>query len=591
MVDKTKKYDFGGWATRYDVLCSDGRKILPNAFAHSDGKKLPLVWRHLHDELGNVLGHVVLENRKEGVYAYGVCNDTDNGKHAKLLIQHGDITALSIYANQLVEKNKLVHAGQIREVSLVHSGANPEAFIDYVSMTHEDGFEEVSDTEAVIYTGLGDITSVTHEETEEDTTMKKEELKKEAETEAEEKEDKTISHADDDKTVGEVFETLNEEQKQVVYAIVSAVVEAKDEDLSQSDEDKGENMKKNVFDGVNDGKKATLTHEQQEVIFQDAVKMGSLKKAFLAHAGDYGIDNIGYLFPDAQTTTSEPYPVGRDQSWVAGWMNQTKHLPFSRVKSVWADLTPDAVRAKGYVTGALKLDEVLALLKRTTDPTTVYKKQKLDRDDILDITDFNVVAWLKAEMRMMLDEEIARAGLVGDGRSVAAEDHIAADKIRPIYGDSSVFAYYLTLESTVTDWLDIMDAIVGARANYKGTGTPNFYTTEANLAQMLLLRDTTDRRLYRTVSELASELRVADVIPVEVFEGVTRDDPTPFTADLLGIMVNPTDYVYGADKGGQVALFDDFDIDYNQYKYLIETRCSGALVRPRTAMCVERKQA
>lgn len=572
------KYDFSGYATKYGLRCADGRTIKSGAFKHMDGTKIPMVWQHGHAEVTNILGHAVLEHREDGVYAYGYFNDTPGGLAAKQAVAHGDIVALSIFANHLVEKSKLVHSGDIREMSLVMSGANPGAYIDNVTISHSDGSIYESEDE-VIMSSMSPI-ELDHAD-------------EEAEEEAEE--EPVVEHADG-KTIADVVETMNDEQKAAMYAIVAQALDGGGDEISQSNE-QGENfMKKNVFDREDEGK--TLTHAEMEAfataVFNDmgSGKM-SFKEAFLAHAGTYGIDNISYLFPDAHLVDNEPGFETRRMGWVEGWLNGTRHQPFSRLKKVWADLTPDAARAKGYITGTEKVEQVFALLKRTTEPTTVYKKQKLDRDDIVDITDFDVVAWMWREMRFMLNEEVARAALVGDGRVFGTDDDaIDPSKIRPIYGDASLFVHYLTLESTVTDYMDIIDAIQVARVNYKGTGTPNLYTTNAVLTGMLLLRDGMDRRLYRSVSEVAADLRVADIIEVEVLEGVQRDNASPvFTADLLGIMVNPRDYTYGTDKGGQIATFDDFDIDFNQFKYLIETRLSGSLLNPRSALVIERKTA
>jgi len=573
MAEKEKKYDFSGFATKYGLLCADGRTIRSGAFKNNNGQKVPLVWQHLHNDPTNVLGHAILEDRIDGVYAFCTFNDTVAGKQAKQLVEHGDIDALSIYANKLVEKSKLVHEGFIRELSLVLSGANPGALIERVTLSHSDGTESESEDEAIIYGGG----TLTKEETP--------------------KEEPIVEHAakDGEETVADVVETMDEKQKKVMYALIAQALESSNSDMQQSNSE-GENfMKKNVFENEeNEG--ATLSHSQLEEfagkVFADMAKMGSFKEAFLAHAGTYGIDNISFLFPDARLDEDPTFETRR-MGWVAGWMSNTRHQPFSRIKKVWADLTPDAARAKGYITGNLKVEQVFALLKRETAPTTVYKKQKLDRNDIIDITDFNVVTWMWREMRFMLDEEVARAALVGDGRTFGTDDNaIDPSKVRPIYGDDPMFVTYLSLAVSVVDYLDIIDAIQVARVNYKGTGTPNLYTTNAVLTGMLLLRDTTDRRIYKSVAELASDLRVADIIEVDVLEGVQRDNTSPaFTADLLAIMVNPRDYTYGADKGGQIATFEDFDIDYNQNKYLIETRLSGSLLNPKSALAIERKTA
>jgi len=571
-----KKYDFSGYATKYGLLCADGRTIQAGAFKHNDGQRIPLVWQHLHNDPANVLGHAILEHREDGVYAYCYLNDSGSGKQAKTLVEHGDIASMSIYANKLVEKGKLVHEGQIRELSLVLSGANPGAVIENVSMAHSDGSVTDVEDEAIVSMSLP--IEAAKEETEE------------------------VVHASPpatEKTVADVVDGMSDEEKTVLFALIAQAMGESANNMAQSNSE-GENfMKKNVFENDENGNGPTLTHSQikelASAVFADVVKGESFQKAMLAHATTYGIDNISYLFPDAKTLDNEPGFETRRMSWVAGWMGSTRHVPFSRIKKLWADLTPDAARAKGYITGNQKVEQVFAMLKRTTEPTTIYKKQKLDRDDITDITDFDVVAWMWREMRFMLDEEVARAALVGDGRAFGTDDDaIDPTKIRPIYGDDPLFVSYLTLASTVTDFLDIIDAIQLARVNYKGTGTPNLYTTNAVLTGMLLLRDSTDRRLYRSVSEVAADLRVADIIEVEVLEGVQRTDDTPvtgFTADLLGIMVNPTDYTYGANKGGQIATFEQFDIDFNQNKYLIETRLSGSLLNPKSALVIERKTA
>lgn len=572
-------YDFAGWATKVNVVCTDGRTIAKDAFKHMDGKRVPLVWQHLHNEPANILGHAILEHRADGVYAYCVFNDGGPAQQARQVVAHKDIEALSIYANGLVEKSKVVHKGNIREVSLVLAGANPGAVIDYLNFAHTDGEPIVSEDEAIITMDLGiDFPEIMH-------------------SDGNRKRDVFIEHADDeeDQTVDSVIASMSDIQRKVFYAIVAKALEGESGDeLSQSDES-GENfMKHNVFNASDDGG-PSLTHaeltEFATTVFNEAKDRGSFRDAFLAHAGTYGIDNIGDLFPDARLLDSEPSFETRRMGWVKGWMSGTRHTPFSRIKKIWADLTPEAARAKGYVTGSEKVEQVFAVLKRVTEPTTVYKKQKLDRDDIVDITDFDVVAWMWREMRFMLEEEVARAGLIGDGRTYGTDDDaINPEKIRPIYGDSSVFVHYLTLEATVTDWIQIIDAIQTARINYKGTGMPNLYVPNSVLNGMLLVRDSQKRRIYRSIGELAAELRVNDIIEVEPMEGLSRDNTTPaFTANLLGIMVNPYDYTYGSDKGGQMNTFNDFDIDFNQEKYLIETRLSGSLLMPKTAMVIERK--
>lgn len=581
MADKSKSdvWDFSGWATKANIKCSDGRTIAPNAFAHMDGTRVPLVWKHLQEEPSNVLGFGVLEARPEGMFVRGKFNGTESGRTAKELVQHGDVDSLSIFANRLIEKNKLVHSGQIIEVSLVLSGANPGAKITNVSFQHGDDVID-SEDEAIISLGIG----ITHED--------------EAEAETEE----VVEHADDEdggETVADVVESMTEKQKEVLYALVSEAMGG--DSAAQSDEDpksishsEGETfMKKNVFEKEETSAGPSLTHDQIRAIFADAQKSGSLKESFLAHVVTYGIENIDYLFPDAKTLTNEPTFVQRDMGWVNVWMSRTRHSPFSRIKTMFADITLDTARALGYVKGNLKKEEFFALAKRVTTPTTIYKKQKLDRDDIVDITDLDVVAWMKREMRMMLDEEVARACLVGDGRDVASEDKINETNIRPVYKDDALYTIRVSVASTVTT-LDLMDEIVKARKNYKGTGNPVMFTTTDFLTDMLLLRDTLDRRLYPTMNELTAALRVSDIVEVPVLEGVTRTDTTPdpdVVYGLKAILLNPADYVIGADKGGAVAMFDDFDIDYNQYKYLLETRLSGCLVRPKTAIVIEQAQA
>jgi hypothetical protein len=580
-----KKFDFSGWATKNDLKCTDGRTIRKDAFKENDGTRVPLVWQHLHNEPENILGHAILENRADGVYAYGVFNDSPSGKNAKTLVEHGDITAMSIYANQLVEKSSIVHGGRIREVSLVLSGANPGAVIENLSFSHGDGSSDRSDDEALIYTDQSLVLSeIAHEETPDSSSDMK--------AASEEKEGDSMAQADNaDKTVGDVFNTLNEEQKTVVYAMIAeALGEGTGGAMQQSDGD-DTNMKKNLFDSeTQEGEGKTLSHDALNEIMQAARDGGSssLKKEFLAHTVDYGIENIGLLFPDAQTLNAEPDFIQRDTSWVGVFMNASQHRPFSRIKTVHADITADAARALGYVKATLKKEEVITLLQRITTPTTIYKKQKLDRDDIVDITDFNVVAWLKSEMRVMLDEEIARAALISDGREVGDADKINETNIRPIWKDNDMYAHRVSLADTV-DTAGIIEAMIRARENYKGSGNPILFTTASFLTDMLLLKDGVQRRLYSTQAELESALRVSKIVEVEVMNGVTREttDVIPLTYALKGIIVNPRDYVFGADKGGEIGLFDDFDIDYNQYKYLMESRLSGALVKPKSALIIE----
>ena len=563
-------YDFSGWATRNNIKCSDGRTILRDAFKHNDGQTVPLVWNHQHNESANVLGHAVLENREEGVYAYCTFNDTEAGQNAKLLVEHGDVTALSIYANKLKQNGGNVMHGTIREVSLVLAGANPGAFIDNVIRHGED-----CEDEAVIYTG----------------------------------EELVLQHADDqnnnkgdaemdnkgEKTIQDVFDTLTEEQKNVVYALIGQALE--DQSMAQSGLDDDylefggdEEMKHNVFEGRETEKENVLSHDAMETIFKDAKRYGSLKESFLAHANDYGIKDIEWLFPDAKNVNMPPDFIKRDDSYVQKVMRGVHHVPFSRIKSMHANITADEARAKGYIKGNRKKEEVFTLLKRTTVPTTIYKKQKLDRDDVVDITDFDVVAWLKMEMRMMLDEEIARAILVGDGRLSDSDDKINEQCIRPIASDDDLYCVKAKVSVGAAATEDevakaFIKTVIKSRKEYKGSGSPTLFTTEDVLTNCLLLEDKNGRIIYDTVEKLATALRVKEIVTVEVMEGAktkveSQDKP------LMALMVNLVDYYVGADKGGAVNMFDDFDIDYNQQKYLMETRCSGALVKPYSAIAV-----
>lgn len=556
---KKVKYDFGGYATRNDLKCSDGRTIRKDAFKENDGDTVPLVWHHMHNDPANILGHAVLENREDGVYVYGKFNNTESGINAKALVEHGDINRLSIHANGLVQKGKDVIHGSIREVSLVLAGANPGAFIDNIAIEHSDGSYTEDTSEAVISSGL-ELDFEDLEMFHEDEPAKKSE----------------------DKTVADVFNSLSEEQKNVVYFMIGQALEAGD--VEHSDDDYfyqgGERMKVNVFDKTDKENRETLSHSQIEAIISDAQKCGSLKESFLAHAEEYGIENIDYLFPDAKTVTPTPEMITRDMAWVRGVIDGAKHTPFSRIKSTAADITAEEARAKGYIKGNLKKEEVIKLLKRVTTPTTIYKKQKLDRDDVIDITDLDVIAWLKAEMRLMLDEEIARAVLIGDGREVEDPDKINEENIRPIAKDNELYAHPVNLAPNLSG-NSLVEAILRARKNYKGTGSPTLYTTEDIITDLLLIKDKIGRRLYPTEAELASALRVKSIVAVEAMETMPN---------LLGILVNINDYTIGADKGGQVSMFDDFDIDYNQYKYLIETRISGCLTKPKSALVFWRGQ-
>jgi len=588
---ETAQPDFSGYATKAGLRCSDGRTIMPDAFKHQDQETVPLVWQHGHNEPANVLGYATLEHRDDGVYAYGFFNDTDQGKNARTLVQHGDIKSLSIYANQLTEKSKQVLHGFIRELSLVLSGANPGALIDNITLAHSDGEMVTLDDEAVIYTGL----EIEHA-------------------------DDTTDSVDEGPTIQEVYDSMTPEQQEVVHFMVGAALEEAGNtgEVSQSEENNsgttssngGANfaithsttnlvpddnneegnrrMTRNVFEEQSGGKKAeehVLSHDNLMEIVADAQKGGSLREAFEHYALQHGIEDIDVLFPDARNVTDTPEFDSRRVEWVSGVINGTKHSPFSRIKSISADITLDEARALGYVKGNLKKEEFFGVSARTTTPSTVYKKQKLDRDDIVDITDFDVVVWLKAEMRLMLDEELARAVLIGDGRDVASADKIkdpagAAEGsgIRSILNDHDLYVAKVTVDTTGTP-IETVDAIVASMGLYKGSGSPSFYTTLPMLTTLLLARDNQGHRYWRNASELASEMGVSSIVTVEAMEGET---------DLVGIVVNLRDYTVGADKGGEVNFFDDFDIDYNQYTYLYETRLSGALTKIRSALVIKK---
>ncbi len=589
--------DFSGYATKAGLKCSDGRTITPDAFKHQDKETVPLVWQHGHNEPSNVLGYATLEHREDGVYCYGFFNETEQAKNAKTLVQHGDIKSLSIYANQLTEKAKQVLHGFIRELSLVLSGANPGALIDNITLAHADGDMVTLEDEAVIYTGL----ELQHADG--DSTESTEEKKKEEEA----------VHSEDNPTVQEVYDSMTPMQQDVVHYMVGAAVEAaqstaeetKEEtkEVKQSsdeestseelvhkdnDEEEGRRMSRNVFEEQRGGKKEeehVLTHDAIKSIVDDAQRGGSLKEAVEKYALQHGIDNIEVLFPDAKSVTETPEFDARRIEWVSSVINGTKHSPFSRIKSLVADITFDEARARGYVKGNFKKEEWFAVSKRTTTPSTVYKKQKLDRDDIIDITDFDIVMWLKGEMRLMLDEELARAILIGDGRPVDDDDKIKDPMgategagIRSILHDHDLYVTVVNIDDSAPA-TDVVDGVISAMQFYKGSGSPTFYTTLPVLTSLLLARDTQGHRMWKTVAELASEMGVANIQTVEVMEG---------EANLLGIIVNLKDYTVGADKGGEVNFFDDFDIDYNQYKYLYETRVSGALTKIRSAMVIRR---
>ena len=579
------EYDFSGWATRNNIRCSDGRTILKDAFKHNDGQTVPLVWNHDHNDPLNVLGHALLENRDEGVYAYCTFNDTDAGRNAKALVEHGDVTALSIYANQLKQQGPNVLHGAIREVSLVLAGANPGAFIDSIIRHGEE-----SDEEAIIYTGENLVLEHSQHTIVNDKNLDaiKDNFTPPSGDKKDEKSEKS------EKTVQDVFDTLNEEQKTVVYALIGQALD--DSNQNENNEKEGnDNMKHNVFDQDQKEKENVLTHADMETIISEGKRYGSLKDSFLAHTAQYGIDHIDYLFPDAKNVTNQPDFIKRDDSYVQKVLRGVHHTPFSRIKSTHANITADEARAKGYIKGHLKKEEVFTLLKRTTTPTTIYKKQKMDRDDIIDITDFDVVAYIKAEMRMMLDEEIARAILVGDGRSTSSDDKIPETNIRPIAKDEDLY----TIKAPVAVAKDATEdaiakafirTVIKTRKEYKGSGSPTLFTTEDMLTNCLLLEDNNGRIIYDSVDKLATTLRVKEIVPVEVMEGVTRTAGAK-NLPLMAILVNLNDYYVGADKGGAINMFDDFDIDYNQEKYLIETRISGALVKPYSAIAFELDKA
>ena len=575
------KYDFSGWATKNDLKCSDGRTIRRDAFKDNDGQTVPLVWNHQHNDSQNVLGHALLENRPEGVYAYCKFNDTPAGKNAKMLVEHGDVSALSIYANRLKQNQGDVTHGVIREVSLVLAGANPGAFIDSI-MRHG----ECSDNEAVIYTG------------------------EELVLEHADKEDEMENDNKKEKTVQDVVDSMSEEQRNVMYALIGQALEdvKHSEDAENQNENNGEGedneMKHNVFENDNNKQNNTLSHADMEMILKNAKRCGSLKEAVLAHAdehGDaiydtYGIkpnsdgEGISMLFPDYKNLNNVPEFIKRDTGWVAQVMGAVHHTPFSRIKSMFADIREEEARALGYMKGDLKKEEVFSLLKRTTDPQTIYKKQKLHRDDVIDITSFDVVAWIKAEMRMMLEEEIARAILIGDGRLADDDNKIQQQHIRSIANEDPLFAIHkdLVVAEGEERAKGFIKTCIRARKDYKGSGEPTLFLAEEMLVEMLLLEDKNGRVIYESEQALARALRVKNIVTVPVMEGAKSLDGKK---NILGIVVNLKDYNVGADKGGAVAMFEDFDIDYNAQKYLIETRCSGALVKPFSAIVIEEKAA
>lgn len=561
------KYDFSGWATRANLKCSDGRTIMRDAFKQNDGQKVPLVWNHQHNDPNEVLGHALLENREDGVYAYCSLNDTEAGKTAKLLIRHGDISALSIYANQLKQNMSNVVHGNIREVSLVLAGANPGASIQSV-IQHGATIED----EAMIYTG--EELSIMHSDDPKPPVEKPEKPEKNTDENGE--------------TIGDIFNTLDEKQKEVVYALIG-------EALENNNSEGGDNiMKHNVFDQSEEqNSENVLSHSEMQTIIEDGKRFGSLKESFLQHAEEYGIENIEYLFPEAKSLNTPPDFIKREMGWVQTVMSGVHHTPFSRIKSMFADITTDEARARGYMKGKLKKEEVFGLLKRTTTPTTIYKKQKLDRDDVIDITDFDVVAWLKSEMRMMLEEEMARAILIGDGRLPSSDDKINEQNIRPIWKDEELYTIRGIVKGDDSDKAalatEFIDQSVRSMTDYRGSGSPTAYMTAEMLTECLLLKDTNGKRIYSNENEVATAMRVSKIVTVPVMNNQTRKEGSD-TYTLQAIIVNLNDYNVGADKGGAINMFDDFDIDYNQQKYLIETRCSGALTKPFSAIVLETKK-
>lgn len=571
-----KSYDFSGWATKNNLRCTDGRIIRQDAFKHNDGATVPLVWNHQHNDPHNVLGHALLENRKDGVYAYCTLNDTEQGRNVKELIKHGDVVSLSIYANKLRQNGGDVLHGDIKELSVVLAGANPGAFIDSIIM-----HGEISDEEAVMYTG--EPLSLFHNDLDksEEDEVEDVEKKEDDEEEVVEHSEKENEEMAKEKTIQDVIDEMTEEQRTVLYALVGMTAEGNDD--AEDDE-----MKQNVFDMDERNPENVLSHSDMTAIFADAKRTGSLKDAVLAH----GIEDIEILFPDAHNLNTPPEFIKREMDWVTKVMNGTHHTPFSRIKSMFANITEDEARAKGYIKGKMKKEEVFSLLKRTTTPTTIYKKQKLDRDDVIDIVDFDVVAWLKQEMRMMLNEEIARAVLVGDGRLNSDDDKINELNIRPIWKDEDLYTvkYKMTVAADADEFeraKTFIRSVIRSRKQYKGSGNPTMFMDENLLTDCLLLEDTNGRVIYESQEKLATALRVKEIVTVPVMENLSRTGDRDETLTLGGIMVNLKDYNIGADKGGAVSMFDDFDIDYNAQKYLIETRCSGALIKPYSAVVFE----
>ena len=568
------KYDFSGYATRNGIRCSDGRTIMKDAFIENDGTTVPLVWQHDHSDPSNILGHCKLENRPDGVYAFGVFNDTPAAQDAKMAVRHGDINAMSIYANHVRQESGLVQHGNIREVSLVLSGANPGAFIDNVTIAHG---EEVAtlDDEVIIFSGQ----EFAHADSKEETKEKEAPM-------AEETTGTKNNKSEEDMTVQDVLDTLTPIQQKVVYALIGMAAEGDSgEEVEQSEGDYG------MYNAFESNEDTEIRHadefvqEELDSVLADARRNGRLSDSVISHAQNYGIQNIDILFPDAQAIRNTPDFYGRRTEWVNAVLNNTQHVPFSRIKSMYADITADEARARGYTldrnNNKRKIEEVFNVLKRVTTPQTVYKKQKLDRDDIIDITSFDVVAWLKQEMRIMLDEEIARAVLVGDGRDVSDESKIRTDSIRPIAFDDDVYTIKVQVEDA-DDVTAMIDQVTQAQVNYRGSGTPTFYASPSLIAKMMTQRDQLNHRMYSTRNDLASELSVSNIVDVPILDTAKSEDGRP----VLGLIGNLKDYTIGADRGGNVSMFDDFDIDFNQQKYLMETRCSGALTLPKSFIAI-----
>ncbi len=584
---KTKSFDFSGYATKYGVRCSDGRTIEKNAFKHMDGMTVPLVYQHLHSDVKSVLGHALLEARDDGIYSYGFFNSSEEGSHAKTLVKHGDVTSLSIYANGLVQKAKNVVHGVIRELSLVLAGANPEAVIDNIAIAHSDDGSVIFDEEEAV--------------------IKMNEPIIHNEPIIEEEETTEIEHADaKEKTVQDVLDSMTEEQRNVTYALVASVMsdeEDSEEDMAQTNIG-GKDMKTNLFSAVeaptsiNGRSEFALAHSDFSAIFEEAKRKNSLRDTLrsmlahedsaevIAHADTYGLDPIEVLFPDAKLVNNTPEFLARRMEWVSSVLNGVRHSPFTRIKMVIADITADEARAKGYVKATMKKEEIIKLIQRSIAPKTIYKKQKLDRDDVLDITGFDVVAWLRSEMRLMLDEEIARAILIGDGREADDPDKISEENIIPIFKDADLYSHHVVLAPDMAI-IDQIDAVLGAMAEYRGSGAPTMFVAPSTLTKYLTVRDTLQHRLYPTVAELTAAMTVGGIITVPLMEGATRVGTDGKTYAVTSIVVNLRDYTVGTDRGGQITTFDDFDIDFNQQKYLMETRMSGALVRPKSALVFE----